>query len=154
MLSAPVVCVRCYKYVFPSPKLCGPALCLYIVRVSARRQKEMDECGEDQFTKNRILSAMYVETGTAKQNGVVEYVKELCEAGEKFIIFATHIAMMRAIQSCVEKEGAGYMMIMGETPALERREGVARFQGDEKCRVAILSLGAASQGITLTAAST
>jgi len=86
--------------------------------------------------------------------GVVEYIKELCEAGEKFICFANHIEMVKAIQSCVEKAGVDYFMIMGETPADERKAGVQRFQADEKCKVAILSIGAASQGITLTAAST
>jgi SWI/SNF-related matrix-associated actin-dependent regulator 1 of chromatin subfamily A len=98
--------------------------------------------------------AMYVATSTAKVEAVCGYVKELCESGEKFIVFANHLAMIRALQSTVEKKEVGYMLIVGETPAEERREGVHRFQNDELCKVAILSLQAASQGITLTAAST
>lgn len=47
-----------------------------------------------------------------------------------------------------------YMLIDGATPSGERFDNVKRFQTDESCRVAILSLLAASQGITLTAADT
>ena len=46
------------------------------------------------------------------------------------------------------------MLIDGATPSGERFDNVKRFQTDESCRVAILSLLAASQGITLTAADT
>lgn len=44
------------------------------------------------------------------------------------------------------------MRIDGKTPPLQRKENVDRFQNDEKCQVAVLSIMAANAGITLTAA--
>lgn len=64
------------------------------------------------------------------------------------------VQMLRSIESVVAGEKLGYMLIDGATPSSERFESVARFQSDDSCRVAILSLLAASQGITLTAADT
>lgn len=62
--------------------------------------------------------------------------------------------MLRGIESVVAGEKLGYMLIDGATPSAERFDSVARFQSDDTCRVAVLSLLAASQGITLTAADT
>ena len=117
---------------------------------------ELQSLGEDAsgFDKGRVLSALYVASGAAKKKAVATYIQGMCESGEKFIVFANHLEMIRSIQATVEKAKLQYMLIVGETPAEERREGVRRFQNDDKCRVAVLSLQAASQGITLTAAST
>ena len=47
-----------------------------------------------------------------------------------------------------------YIMITGRTPSSQRAELVHRFQTNALVKVAVLSILAASQGITLTAAST
>lgn len=69
-------------------------------------------------------------------------------------MFGYHVEVLKAIQATVVKEKVGHMMIIGETPPLERHASVKRFQEDDDCRVAVLSLLACSQGITLTATST
>ncbi len=65
-----------------------------------------------------------------------------------------HKALMRALQAAVEQEGVPYIMIVGETPVAERAALVRKFEASSDCRVAILSLLAASQGLTLVSAST
>jgi SWI/SNF-related matrix-associated actin-dependent regulator 1 of chromatin subfamily A len=45
-------------------------------------------------------------------------------------------------------------MIVGETPVHERQALVHKFEENDNCTVAILSLLAASQGLTLVSAST
>ena len=94
--------------------------------------EELERIGRDadagRLDKGRVLSAMYVQTGSAKLPGVTEYVKELCSSNVKFIVFAHHKEVVRALQTCVEKEKVGYMVITGDTPADERRAGVERFQ--------------------------
>ncbi|TSK67224.1 DNA annealing helicase and endonuclease ZRANB3 [Bagarius yarrelli] len=54
-------------------------------------------------------------------------------------------------QTAVAK--AGYIRIDGSVPSAERIQLVHRFQNDPETRVAILSIQAAGQGLTLTAAS-
>lgn len=104
--------------------------------------------------RNRLLMGLYMETGRAKIDGVVNYVRTMCQGGGKFLVFAYHVEVLRAIQACVEKEAVSYIMIIGETPVFERQRYVRQFEDDPNCRVAILSLLAASQGLTLVSAST
>ena len=56
------------------------------------------------------------------------------------------------MEAAVAAERVKYIKIIGETPAGERHAQVKRFQQDEAVRVAVLSVTAAGQGITLTAA--
>eukprot|EP00039_Didymoeca_costata_P014284 m.229012 g.229012 ORF g.229012 m.229012 type:complete len:1110 (+) comp15985_c0_seq10:264-3593(+) len=118
--------------------------------------KELRSLGQEEsgFEVGRVLSSLFVASGTAKIPAIKDYVRGLLKANKKFIIFATHLDVIRGIEACVQKEQVGYMLIVGETPTNERRSGCERFQSNPDCRVAILSIGAASQGITLTAAST
>ena len=117
---------------------------------------ELGQLGDDAspFERGVLMNRMYVDTGKVKLEMVREYVKELCISGGKLLVFAAHLDMVEGIRSCVEKEKLGYMLISGETPPSERFENVQRFQENESCRVAILSIMAASQGLTLTAADT
>ena len=117
---------------------------------------ELGQLGDDAspFERGVLMNRMYVDTGKVKLEMVRDYVKELCISGGKLLVFCAHLEMLEGIRSCVEKEKLGYMLICGETPPSERFENVQRFQEDESCRVAILSIMAASQGLTLTAADT
>lgn len=89
-------------------------------------------------------------SGTAKIPAIKDYVRGLLKANKKFIIFATHLDVIRGIEACVQKEQVGYMLIVGETPTNERRSGCERFQSNPDCRVAILSIGALVVSIKLT----
>jgi len=97
--------------------------------------------------------------------------------GGKLLVFAHHKVVLDALEGWAVrlKEGGGkkggkkggggggggggagaggrrYVRIDGSTPTLERAVLVQRFQEDPACRLAFLSMTAAGQGITLTAA--
>ncbi|EGD72110.1 hypothetical protein PTSG_11548 [Salpingoeca rosetta] len=101
-----------------------------------------------QFESHRLLQSLFHDTSTAKMDS------GMCDAGGKFLVFAYHLNMLKALEEAVASQGVEYIMIVGETPVHERHDMVKKFQASNRCRVAILSLLAASQGITLTAAST
>lgn len=60
--------------------------------------------------------------------------------------------MLNAISECMDKIGTNYIRIDGSTKHEFRTKYIDRFQKDDLCRVAVLSLKACNAGITLTAA--
>ncbi|GAB5356345.1 hypothetical protein AAMO2058_000282600 [Amorphochlora amoebiformis] len=115
--------------------------------------QDMDpwECRGSIFS---LCSQLYKETGLAKIALVRRYVSDLIKAGAKCIIFAHHLKVIEEIEGLVASEGVGYIRITGETLASDRHRQVKEFQEKDSVRVAVLSMTAAGQGITLTAAST
>ncbi|CAB1441939.1 unnamed protein product [Pleuronectes platessa] len=85
---------------------------------------------------------------------VKDYIKMMLEAEElKFLVFAHHLTMLQACTEAVIEAKAGYIRIDGSVPSSERVKLVHKFQSDPQTRVAVLSIQAAGQGLTLTAAS-
>ena len=97
---------------------------------------------------------MYILSAEAKANGVKEYIRYLIDNRCKFLIFAHHKVMLDAIEDEVKKLKIDYIRIDGKIKVEKRQEFVNKFQKDETCLVAILSITACYTGITLTAAST
>ena len=95
----------------------------------------------------------YTLTGKAKIEGAYEYISDLLELDQKFIVFAYHYDMLDKIESLMKKKHIEYIRIDGSTKQDMRYDYVKNFQSNEKCKVAILSIVAASTGITLTSAS-
>eukprot|EP01103_Thecamoeba_quadrilineata_P015644 TRINITY_DN5007_c0_g1_i1.p1 TRINITY_DN5007_c0_g1~~TRINITY_DN5007_c0_g1_i1.p1 ORF type:complete len:823 (-),score=154.18 TRINITY_DN5007_c0_g1_i1:46-2403(-) len=133
------------KQVFIEP---SPAILKEIVKMSTQAAR----LGRKTMQYRELITAMYVLTGKAKIDAAKEYLKDLVEKGDKFIVFAHHMAVMDAIQDFIKESGHKYIRIDGTTPSQLRQELVNTFQNDEKCKVAILSITAAGQGITLNAA--
>ena len=96
---------------------------------------------------------IYRLTGEAKIKGIKAYVRDLLESEVKFLIFAHHKIVLNQIEKLVRKNKVGYIRIDGSTVGEERFDLVNKFQTNPNCLVAILSINAASTGITLTAAS-
>ncbi|EDQ88437.1 uncharacterized protein MONBRDRAFT_26139 [Monosiga brevicollis MX1] len=109
---------------------------------------------ESKMQSHALLQSLYKETGAAKIPAVREYIRGLCQTGDKFLVFAYHLDVLDAVHVEVVAAKLDYIMIRGDTPVSERQAGVRKFQGNDSCRVAILSMTAAGQGLTLTAAST
>ena len=112
---------------------------------------------------NGVIMEVYKKTAEIKIKAVQEYVGQLIETGEKFLIFAHHKALLDAIEHACNRGGGGkskaakkpsYIRIDGDTPAQHRGSMVESFQNDPAIQVAILSIKAAGVGLTLTAAST
>ena len=94
----------------------------------------------------------YTLTATAKKEGVCEYISDLLETEEKFIVFAYHHEMLNRIESLIKEKNIDYIRIDGSTKQDKRYEYVTHFQKKKSCQVAILSIVAASTGITLNSA--
>jgi len=95
----------------------------------------------------------YTLTGKAKIEGACEYISDLLELDQKFIVFAYHYDMLNKIELLMNEKHVEYIRIDGRTKQDKRYDYVNNFQNNEKCKVAILSIVAASTGITLTSAS-
>ncbi|XP_043965895.1 DNA annealing helicase and endonuclease ZRANB3 isoform X1 [Gambusia affinis] len=101
-----------------------------------------------------LVTQMYKQTAIAKAGAVKDYIKMVLEAEElKFLVFAHHLTMLQACTEAAIEAKAGYIRIDGRVPSSERIKLVHKFQSDPETRVAILSIQAAGQGLTFTAAS-
>ena len=94
----------------------------------------------------------YTMTCKAKIEGVYEYISDILETDQKFVVFAYHYEMLDRIESLMKERKVEYIRIDGSTRQDIRYDYVNYFQQKESCKVAILSVIAASTGITLTAA--
>jgi SWI/SNF-related matrix-associated actin-dependent regulator 1 of chromatin subfamily A len=112
-----------------------------------------DELSMLQNQEQGLMAEAYKETGLAKIEPVQAYITDLIEGGAKFLIFAHHGAVLDAIETAVQKCKVDYFRLDGKTPMKQRQADVNRFQQNETCRVAVLSITAGGTGLTLTAAS-
>ena len=94
-------------------------------------------------------------TARAKAGDVAARVAEILESGSgnKMLFFAHHHRMLDAMTNALRAARVPHVRIDGTTPSLERAIAVRRFQEETELRVAVLSIQACGQGITLTAAS-
>uniref|UniRef100_A0A8C2YH71 Zinc finger RANBP2-type containing 3 n=1 Tax=Coturnix japonica TaxID=93934 RepID=A0A8C2YH71_COTJA len=100
-----------------------------------------------------LITRMYKETAIAKAGAVKDYIKMMLENDKlKFLVFAHHISMLQACTEAVIENKVRYIRIDGRVPSAERIHLVNQFQKDPDTRVAILSIQAAGQGLTFTAA--
>ncbi|CAB4028200.1 Hypothetical predicted protein, partial [Paramuricea clavata] len=88
-----------------------------------------------------------------KITAVRQYIADILDnSDKKFLVFAHHVDVMKAIEQEVVKRRVKYIRIAGDVRSVLRGSLVHQFQTDSSTRVAILSILAASMGITLTAA--
>jgi SNF2 family DNA or RNA helicase len=105
----------------------------------------------------QAVQSVFKATAEAKLPAVKEYLLEVLERGdEKAIIFAHHHIMLDEISALLEKrlakDGLHHVRIDGRTPGAKRQELVKEFQTDPTCRIALLSITACGEGLTLSAA--
>ena len=107
------------------------------------------------FDALKALTAWGVVTAQAKAGDVAARVAEILESGSgnKMLFFAHHHCMLDAMTNALRAARVPHVRIDGTTPSLERAIAVRRFQEETELRVAVLSIQACGQGITLTAAS-
>ncbi|NXY24665.1 ZRAB3 endonuclease, partial [Atrichornis clamosus] len=100
-----------------------------------------------------LITRMYKETAIAKAGAVKDYIKMMLDNDKlKFLVFAHHLSMLQACTEAVIESKVRYIRIDGSVPSAERIHLVNQFQKDPETRVAILSIQAAGQGLTFTAA--
>jgi len=113
----------------------------------------MEGGGGPNNEQRQMLIKMYQETGRAKVPATKEFITELIEADKKFLVFAHHQCVLDELEKHVKSKKVRYFRIDGAVKAEDRQRGVEEFQREgSDMRVAILSIMAAGQGLTLTAA--
>ncbi|NWX25987.1 ZRAB3 endonuclease, partial [Notiomystis cincta] len=112
------------------------------------------DASESHFSQvMNLITRMYKETAIAKAGAVKDYIKMMLDNDKlKFLVFAHHLSMLQACTEAVIESKARYIRIDGSVPSAERIHLVNQFQKDPETRVAILSIQAAGQGLTFTAA--
>mmetsp|Transcript_12532 Transcript_12532/g.28268 ORF Transcript_12532/g.28268 Transcript_12532/m.28268 type:complete len:742 (+) Transcript_12532:77-2302(+) len=112
---------------------------------------------DELFGGNGGVQRAFEEIGMAKVGAVKEHLLEVLEgSNEKLIIFAHHRSMMDSLAELLTKklgkDGLNYVRIDGTTACEKRSQLVEVFQSQDSCRVALLSITACGEGLTLTAA--
>uniref|UniRef100_A0A3Q3JGC7 Zinc finger, RAN-binding domain containing 3 n=1 Tax=Monopterus albus TaxID=43700 RepID=A0A3Q3JGC7_MONAL len=129
-----------------------PELHQRLSRIMIRRRK--DEVLTQLPPKIRQRIPFDLPKEAAKAGAVKDYIKMMLETEQlKFLVFAHHLTMLQACTEAVIEAKAAYIRIDGSVPSSERIQLVHKFQSDLETRVAILSILAAGQGLTFTAAS-
>lgn len=138
------------------------------VKVSSEAMKELEELRETLRASNKgdfeglkALSKMYPTSAAAKLPAVRQYLMDLFENTEydanspkKYIVFGHHQIVLDAVEALCVRQKLQYIRIDGRTPLPVRKSYVDKFQSDPVVQIAVLSMTAAGQGLTLTAAST
>ncbi|KRX40303.1 SWI/SNF-related matrix-associated actin-dependent regulator of chromatin subfamily A-like protein 1 [Trichinella murrelli] len=98
---------------------------------------------DQSFGKHEYLLSYFAETAQAKIQATIEYISELIESNQKFIIFAHHMIMLDAISEFLSSKVCKLRWHVNN---------VSNCHSCDKIRVALLSITAASTGLTLTSA--
>ena len=99
-----------------------------------------------------LISEMYRATCEAKQEAAVELVAAGTRGAGAVVIFAHHKAMLDAAEAVLPHDGT--VGRIDGTTSLSRRQVVVDGIQDGSLQIAILSMGAAGVGLTLTRACT
>jgi SWI/SNF-related matrix-associated actin-dependent regulator 1 of chromatin subfamily A len=85
---------------------------------------------------------------------VLQYVESHVNAPGKYVLFFHHMKMKEALMELFDGRQWDYIVIDGSVNAEKRHELQGRFQREETCRVALLSIKASGTGTNFTAANT
>jgi SWI/SNF-related matrix-associated actin-dependent regulator 1 of chromatin subfamily A len=120
-----------------------------IGRAMGVAQEGSTEANKLIFEQKKLISELFRANAVAKQGVAAELLLATLEQVESVVVFAKHMCMLDFLQ---DKLQCTHMRIDGSVSQDAREKHVQAFQ-EGKCRVALLSIGAASTGITLTRAS-
>jgi SWI/SNF-related matrix-associated actin-dependent regulator 1 of chromatin subfamily A len=99
------------------------------------------------------ISMLRQWVGVHKLPAIFEHLPSLIDEGRKLVIFTYHVNTLLALEEYLEDQDIECVTHYGEMSLKERDNAVRQFQDDEECQVFLGSLGTASDGLTLTAAS-
>lgn len=122
-------------------------------KVMQHMAREMHNTKLQAMEKRGVLLAYFHETGIHKTKAVCKYIEDLVEGDQKFLCFAHHQAVLDSICDLLMRKSCNHIRIDGKTSAESRKQLCDKFQYDDMCRVAMLSITAANAGITLSSAS-
>lgn len=96
------------------------------------------------------LMIEYKEAAMIKKEPVIKYLESVLDKNIKCLVFAHHKEMLDGLEDFCKEKQVKYIRIDGGTLQGKRQGFVDQYQKDSNVRIAILSLTAASTGLTLT----
>ncbi|CAJ1391972.1 unnamed protein product [Effrenium voratum] len=109
---------------------------------------------EDDAGQRPEITEIFKKTAEAKAEAVGEYVEYLLNNEVKFLLFGHHHVLLDSLEEKLKSLASRYIRIDGHTPQHNRPALVEEFQSNPEVQVALLSITACGQGLTLTAAHT
>lgn len=101
----------------------------------------------EHLVKLNVLRQLAID---AKIDSCISWIEEFLESDEKLVVFAYHRKVVEKIYNHFKKQA---VMIQGGTSDKDREKAVDSFQNDPNTKLFVGNLIAASEAITLTAAS-
>ncbi len=98
---------------------------------------------------SRLLNPQEEAIGS-KIELLVSQLTEVLEEGHKALVFSQFTSLLALVRKEIDQQGWNYEYLDGKTR--NREECVKRFQGDDDCRLFLISLKAGGHGLNLTAA--
>lgn len=114
----------------------------------AQAEREVSKLGSAQ--QLAMIEKMKQIAVKAKLPGIIDWIKDFVETGEKLLVFATHKSTIKALE---EAFPGIHVTITGDTAQNKRQDIVDQFQKDSNIRLFFGNIQAAGVGLTLTAAS-
>ena len=87
---------------------------------------------------------------SAKLELLLMQLDDVMEGGHKALVFSQFTSMLAIVRQRLDKKKIAYAYLDGQT--VNRQKVVEHFQGDEKCKLFLISLKAGGLGLNLTAA--
>jgi SNF2 family DNA or RNA helicase len=134
----------------------------YFADRAKRIAEESGSDGTEAYWQKRIrlepaeslvrITGLREKVSSIKFRSVVEWIDNFLETseGEKVIIFAEHISFIEQLHKRYKSVA---VKVRGSVSIEDRQKAVDSFQNDPNCRIFIGNMQAASEGLTLTAAS-
>lgn len=122
-------------------------------KVLKHMAKEMQNEQIQGMQRRGVLLTYFRETGLHKSKAICKYVEDLLESDQKFLCFAHHHCVIDAVCELLDKKSCSHIRIDGKTSPETRKMLCDKFQYNDMCKVAVLSITAANAGITLSSAS-
>lgn len=117
--------------------------------------KQYKQATDDQIQKS-LRGEIMVRIGILKNisargkiKEAVEFIGDMLESGEKFVLFAH----LKDVVAEIKRHFPGCVSITGDDSIADRQNAVDRFQNDPKVKLIVCSIKAAGVGLTLTASS-
>ena len=107
---------------------------------------------KERIKLSAILFKEYALLGEHKAAAIAEWAVENSTPERPLVVFAHHRKVLDTVEALLRKENVSFVRIDGETPGEVRQQNVDRFQAGE-AQIALLSITAASMGLTLTRSS-
>ncbi|CAN8003353.1 unnamed protein product [Ixodes pacificus] len=122
-------------------------------KVLQHMAKEMQNESIQGMQRRGVLLTYFRETGLHKCKAICKYLEDLLESDQKFLCFAHHQVVIDAVCELLDKKSCSHIRIDGKTSPELRKMLCDKFQYNDMCKVAVLSITAANAGITLSSAS-